>query len=137
MSFSGDIRKHSDKYQKRMRAVYRDSVEEVAEDANTPVAKGGNMRVATGFLRNSQAFALGGLPSGPTQNESGGPVNSRIGDGPVEILGSWRPGNTVFVGWTAGYARFREAKDGFMRLAAQKWNSIVRRNATKAKRAGL
>ena len=137
MSFSGDIRKHSDKYQKRMRAVYRNSVQEVAEDANTPVVKGGNMRVATGFLRNSQAFNLGQMPSGPTRGEPNQHYTSRIGAGPVEILGRWQPGNTVFVGWTANYARFRNAKDGFMSLAAQKWNSIVRRNAEKAKRAGL
>ena len=94
------------------------------------------MRVDTGFLRASQAYKIGSLPEGPTRGDKGKKYSGPVGDGP-EVLLDWEPGDTTFVGWTAGYARIREYKDGFLRLAVQKWKKIVAKNVALARRAGL
>ena len=43
-------------------------------------------------------------------------------------------GDTVYVGWTANYARPREYRDGFLASAAQKWPDFVDKNAARARR---
>lgn len=139
MSFSSDIRRHADKYKKRIRATYRNSVQELGERSNQSRFKGGNTPIDTGFMRASQAYELDQMPRGPTKNESGKKYSEgeRIGKGPVEVLGMWQPGDTVFIGWSASYSRFMNARFGFATLAAQKWESIVNKNAQKAKARGL
>lgn len=91
----------------------------------------------TGFLRNSQVYGLNQMPSGPTKGDPNKRYTSRIGPGPTEILSRWQPGDVTFIGWTANYARYRNARDGFRELAAQKWDSIVTKNAQQAKARGL
>ncbi len=73
---------------------------------------GGKMPVDTGFLRGSLAASKTGMPAG--------------GAGPPElVLLTTKLGDSIFMGWTANYAIFMEARYGFQRSAAQNWNYIV------------
>jgi len=130
MSFSRQINQHAEKYERRMRQVFGASVEQLAELANTPTARGGRMRVDTGFLRSSLQAQRGSMPEGASTPASGAQYNWSVSSVTAELL-RWRPDDSLFLGWTANYAIFREYKDGFRRSAAQKWNSIVKANAKR------
>lgn len=116
--------------QKKLLNVARDAIATTVEDAETPVAKGGRMRVDTGFLRSSGAAALNEIPSGPTkgrkrsQGESG-EFYTRDGTSLNIALAQMKIGDTVFYGWTAKYAKIRETYDGFLETALQKWQNTV------------
>lgn len=129
MSFSSDIRRFRINAERATESVFKNSAQELGRVSNTPRANGGNTPVDTGFLINSQAYALGSMPSGPSTNPQRQTVTTRMGDGPIEVLGRWQPGQTVYIGWVAKYARFMEYRYGFVRLAAQQWPDIVRRNS--------
>lgn len=106
----------------KMLAVFRESAQRLAQEANTPTAQGGNMPVDTGFLRGTQAANIGAMPSGPS-SATQGPASAE----PVELVVlSAQLGDKLFIGWTANYAKYMEAMYGFMRLASQNWNATVR-----------
>ena len=124
MSFSRDVSALVAKYERRLSAVVRSSVQDVAEIANTPQAQGGRLPVDTGFLRASIRAALNRTPSGGSESVAG-------------ALARWSPGDSITVGWTALYARFMEYRYGFKRGAVELWSRIVERNADEARRRGL
>lgn len=128
----------------RMILVLRDAVSNIIDDAQKPVAKGGKMRVDTGFLRSSGVAELNKIPSGLgrgrarkpgeigvlpeyTYDESKGPVNV--------VLARLKVGDTFFFGWTANYAKYREAYDGFLETALQNWQSHVDKAVEKLRKA--
>lgn len=114
----------------RMNAVVRDSVQQVIDDAQTPVTKGGRMRVDIGFLRASGQASLEGMPSGPTRPDDGFPKND------VDlIVANFEVGKTLWFGWTAHYAKYREAKDAFLGIAVQNWQQYVNNSVKKLKKA--
>lgn len=105
-------------------AVMKEGVQEVINVAQTPTAKGGHMRVDTGFLRASGQVSLTGMPSGPSRGDP--KSNYAYDDGSVVLeLTKAKPGDTIFFGWTANYALARESKDAFLRLAVQRWQQII------------
>lgn len=113
----------------RMKVVRNKSIEMVVNDAQLPVGKGGRMRVDTGFLRASGQMSLNGMPTGPVRGDDDA-KQFQYGDGseitPVSlILARASLGTNLFFGWTANYAKAREAKDGFLRLAVQRWPEFV------------
>lgn len=124
-TFSADVGKAIEQYFEKAEAVAKQSIQEVFFDAQLPTAQGGRMRVDTGFLRNSLICGLNGSTSmtGP--------------DSYVLTVANMKLGDIVFGGWTADYAGHREfgargqAPDFYMRGAAQKWQSIVTKNAAK------
>lgn len=126
-SFTASMRRFKTKVREKQTAVFRQSVQDVMEDAQTPVQQGGRMHVDTGFLRASLQSSLNGTTalSGP--------------DSYSLAIATASFGDTYFGGWTASYAKAREfgsrgqAPDFFMRGAAQKWQAIVRANARKIK----
>lgn len=123
-SFTAQVDDFVLKTEKRMVALVRQSVQEVVDIAQTPVAKGGNMRVDTGFLRASGQMSLTGMPGGPGRGDKGKPYNWSASS--VELtLANVKVGNTIFFGWSANYAKYREAYDGFLEGAVQKWPAIV------------
>ena len=132
-TFEGSISQWVAKSERAVEAVFKQSAQEIAEDANTPTARGGRMRVDTGFLRNSQSADLNSRPSGPsdpdTENQ-GNPEQVSL------VIAGARTSDTIYVGWTANYARYREARDGFAEGAAKKWPAIVRRNSARIRRLG-
>lgn len=129
--FNGQISDFVRKSETRMIAVVRQSAHDVFEDAQVSTAKGGRMRVDTGFLRNSGQVSLTGLPSGPERLEEGMPIPANIKGSTV----SWQPRRgPIWFGWTASYARAREYHDGFMVEAAKKWQQFINKNTAEIKR---
>ena len=121
--------------QARLLAVVRTAISNVVDDAQTPVAKGGKMRVDTGFLRSTGLADVGKVPIGPsvspdhatTQYPRRGKAQSYTYDGQFLniALSKMKIGDTFYFGWTANYAKYREAYDGFLESALQKWQTHV------------
>ena len=124
-SFTASIEDWSKKALRNADLVYKQSVQDLFELANRPVAKGGRMRVDTGFLRNSLTMELNG--------------GTFLGSADSYILAVSRLtiGDSIFGGWTAEYAIHREfgtksqSPDFFARGAAAEWVGIVAKNAAK------
>lgn len=138
MSFSRQCRAATDRMQKMAEAVAKQSAQDVIADAQKTRARGGRMRVDLGFLRASGGAAVGQMPSGPTENRENQSYSSQqtlTGEPLVLALAGWDFEQPIYWGWSANYARARESKDAFMRLAAQKWPRIVKANIRRAKRA--
>lgn len=129
-----------DKKKRQLLAIARDAVSNVIEIAQTPVAKGGKIRVDTGFLRSSGVAALDQIPSGPSEGRRRGANEGSHGDVLTDyhmegnvmngeslniVLAKWKLGQTLFFGWTAKYAKVRETYDGFLESALQGWQGIV------------
>lgn len=112
--------------EKRMTALAMQSTQDLIEMVQTPTGKGGKMRVNTGFLRASGQVSLTGMPSGPSRND--GKEQFSGGDASIADFAGFKLGNTIFFGWTANYAKYREAYDGFLISGIQNWQSIVNKN---------
>ncbi len=113
--------------EKRMVALMRQSLQDVVNEAQQPVAKGGRMRVDTGFLRASGQSSLNGMPTGLSIKPSGATRGSIPSDTQqtVATLGKMKFGQVFHFGWTANYAKYRELYDGFLEGALQHWSRIV------------
>ena len=130
-TFSAQVDAWIAKSERLSMAVLQQATQAVINEANTPVAKGGRMRVDTGFLRNSLKANIGSMPSGASS--PGNWDESEV----VLTLTRLQPGQVFYAGWTASYARPREHYDGFLRMAAQKWQDQVDAAARQLKqRAG-
>lgn len=138
-SFSATVDAFVQETNKRLLALQRESLQRVVDDAQTPVAKGGRMRVDTGFLRASGQASLNGMPSGPDIKPKEA-IKHQFDDGTKPIgnltlvLSEMQLGATFFFGWTANYARYREAYDAFLYGAIQKWPQIVNSVCEEIKR---
>ena len=118
-SFSAQVDDWIAKSERLSMAVLQQATQAVINEANTPTAKGGRMRVDTGFLRNSLKANIGSMPSGASS--PGNWDDSEV----VLTLIRLQPGQVFYAGWTANYARPREHYDGFLRMATQKWQEQV------------
>jgi hypothetical protein len=124
-SFSAQVSAWVAKSERRIEAVFKESAQEVFSIAQTPVARGGNMPVDTGFLRNSLVSGLNGSTS------LSGP------DAYTLAIAQAKLGDSVFGGWTANYARYVEYGAGgrtprrFAGSAAEQWQRIVARNSAR------
>ena len=112
----------------RLEAVVKQSASDVIEDMQTPVAKGGNMPVDTGFLRNSLVVSIGAPHTGVRFNEAGTAGVAQ----PYEMaIAGYEAGDTLYGVYTANYASYVHygvnGRPGrlFIDLAAQKWPQIV------------
>lgn len=125
-NFHADVDAWVRKSQKRMERVAKTATLAVIEDAQRPVAKGGRMRVDTGFLRASGAVSLTGMPTGPSRPDAVKAVTQLDADpNTVLTIGKAQIGDTIWFGWTANYATYRETQDGFLGIAVQKWQQMV------------
>ena len=130
-TFSAQVNDWIAKSERLSMAVLHQATRAVINDANTPIAKGGRMRVKTSTLRNSLKSKIGSMPSGTA--EPGDWKDSEV----VLTLTRMQPGQVFYAGWIANYARPREHYDGFLRMAAQKWQEQVDAAARQLKqRAG-
>ena len=133
--FGGDVQRFGLRYQRRLRAVARESIQDVIEIAQIPKGDGGNMPIVTGFLRASIQAALHTMPAGETQGEKDKKYTRQIGGEPVAVaLLRYDPttSDRFFVGWTAAYARHMDAKNNYLTGAVELWDQIVARAAKKA-----
>lgn len=129
----------------RMEAVFREATQRVIEEVRRPEAKGGKMPVDTGYLRNSLVATTDGpaLISEQSKPEAGRQYD-KAGDAlPASvslIITNAKLGQTIWACFTAAYAArmeygfsgedklgrsYNQAGKGFVRLAAQRWQSIV------------
>lgn len=124
------------KYEKRMEATFRGSAQDIARAIVKPRGKGGNMRVLTGFLRASLMASTSQMPSiNPSARPPDGVEDERYPEDLSQInlvIAGANIGQSIFLGFSASYARYREYEDGFVRLAAQRWAQTVEENARKA-----
>lgn len=126
-SYSASIRNWNDKAKRNTRNIMRTAVQDLLQDAQTPVAQGGNMPVDTGNLRNTLASGLNG---------SFGPEGS---DSYSLTVAGMKPGDVANFKWTAIYARIRHYKPsdfgrggGMWRdKAAIKWPQFVQKAAER------
>lgn len=124
--------------QSRVSTVEKQSAQDVVKLAQVPRGKGGNMPVRDGFLRNSGVAALNNLPSGEGTKPKGYSATDGWSEQQVMLtIFRAKPGDIIYFGWSANYARYMERRYGFMRLAAQKWDRIVAKNAAKLKNQSL
>lgn len=131
MGLEADIQAFVTKSEARLKAVVFNSIQDVTEMTQTPVAKGGRMRVKTGFLRASARASKQGFPSGPSERPAGAADNSFVYEGAavVAVLSDMKLGDTFYFGWTANYAAAREMRDGFLETATQNWQQFVNTNS--------
>lgn len=140
MSFSKDLERITAQYRRRLNFVARDATLRVFNAAQEPRAKGGRMRIDTGFNRASAAAKVGSMPSGPSENTSGRnyPEGSYAGQAVEPIIIRWVPADeAIFIGWTSGYARWREYLDQYVAGATERWQEFVRRSVNEAMRKNL
>lgn len=137
-TFSAQIDAQILKCKTRLEAVVRTSLQTLVDQANLEgpsVARpdggrGGRMPVDVGFLMNSIAAAIGSVPSGPSKRSElkGDPDAAAI------VIANMKIGETLYIGWTAEYARAMEARYGFRDAAAQKWPQYVAEAVAETKR---
>lgn len=127
----------------RQEAVFKESAQRVIVVMQTPVAKGGNLPVDTGFLRASLMATIGPPTASTTPNPGGEGKHSYDAGAVSLVIANASITDTITVVYTANYARFQEygahGKPGrrFVALAAQQWQAIVAEVAREAQaRAG-
>ena len=124
-TFTAEIEGFAKLTREKVEVVFKQSAQDVFEAAQRPKAQGGNMPVDTGFLRNTFVAEYNGFSTGP--------------DAYVMQIAEMELGDALVGGWTAQYARHveygtsRMAGSFFALRAAQQWQSIVARNAERAK----
>ena len=126
-TFAADVDRIVANTEARMLLVMKQSLINAINEMQTPVAKGGKMRVDTGFLRASGQASLNGMPAGTTRKPNDAkPGEFDFDSGLAETtIGGMEFGAVLFWGWTANYARYREAYDGFLHATIQNWQKIV------------
>lgn len=138
-SFQADVDRIVVNTEKRMLMVMKQSLINAINEMQTPVSKGGKMRVDTGFLRASAQASLNGVPNGPSMKPKDA-TKGQYDDGSRKYpeieatIGQMQFGSTLFFGWTANYAKYREAYDGFAYSTIQRWQQIVDAVVAEAKR---
>lgn len=135
--------------EKLLTALLRNSVQALAKEASTTIPNGGRVPVKTGNLARSVV-----VDNKPPKVVEVGPFNGNYSLGIADI----KPGETVYIGWQAAYARrmnygyvgtdsagryYSSAQAvittgysnrsgyGFAEAAAAKWPAIVREQASK------
>lgn len=121
-----------------MEAVFKQSVQDIAEIAQTPGpsvfnpggGRGGHMPIGeTGFLRASFTATLGAPP--PQRDNPGSPTSYDPGPISLVIAGADIE-DTITLAWSANYARIVHRRYQWTTLAAQRWQAVVAENARKA-----
>ena len=117
-------------------ALLRNSVQALAKEAGNTIPNGGRVPVKTGNLARSVV-----IDNKPPQIIEG------LATGDYSLgLAAIKPGDTIYLGWTAAYARrqnygyvgtdslgraYNTSGYGFAEAAAAQWPAIVAREAAK------
>lgn len=120
----------------RLLNVVVQSLADLVKEAQKTTLNGGKMRVDTGFLRRSGAGSLEGMPVGAGRGRKRGAQDPASGVLPeykydeqqdflTVILNKMKIGDVFYWGWTATYAKYREAYDGFLETSLQNWQGYV------------
>lgn len=116
-----------------LRAVGQVAIQSLVHQITLPVREGGDMPIDTGFLWNSDAASLTGMPSGEGNKQ---PNVKYVRDGaPVQaVINQMKVGENFYYGWTAEYAVKLNDKYGFLDKGLQNWQDHVDRAVAEAKR---
>ena len=126
--------------------VYKQSIQDLLEEACLPEKKGGRMRVDTGFLRSSGVGAINKLPEGALEGRRRRPNEIGVlseyskydpGTTVQDALIKLKPSDIFYFGWTARYALIREIYDGFLESACDKWEFFINQNFKEATRGNF
>lgn len=135
-TFAAQLSAFRDKTKEQCKAVLSASVQDVIQEAQTPIAQGGRMPVLDGHLRNSLVSELNGA------SVAQGPESYTLVAAEIE------PGDVARFGWTAAHAMrqefgfvgedslgrtFNQQGKHFVEGAAANWPAIVERNVGKLK----
>lgn len=130
----------------RQTAVFRESAQRITEEILTPVARGGHMRVDTGFMRASLTASLEGVlpqfaerPEEAVKKARGtGAPSIPFDAGPVNlVISNADIGDVITFAFAANYAQHVENRFAPVRLGAQRWPQVVAEVTAEAKgRAG-
>jgi hypothetical protein len=140
-SFQAQINDWVSQTNQRIESVFKSSAQDVIELMQTPVAKGGNLPVDTGFLRASLQVNLIGPVATIKDNLFTTPNSApdwNSSDLTLSLV-NFDIGKTIWATYGANYAaHVHYGANGrvgrqFVTLAAQKWVSIVNRNAAALK----
>ncbi|WPZ05661.1 hypothetical protein [Pelagerythrobacter marinus] len=125
---------------KLLTALLRNSVQELAKEAGSTIPNGGRVPVRTGNLARSVV-----VDNKPPVRDAEGVVHTMSADFSLGVAGL-KPGDTIYIGWTAIYARrmnygfvgddslgrtYNQSGFGFAEAAASKWDGIVKAQAAK------
>jgi hypothetical protein len=113
-------------------AIFRESAQRIVNIAQEPVAAGGNMPVQTGYLRATGRASIGEANWSVTYKPDGQEKFGYSEAQAVLTIAKASLDDVIFFVWTANYAPYVEAKRGFVRLAAQQWQSVVNQVAREA-----
>ena len=138
-SWADKIAERVETYERRLTAAFKGAAQDVARGVTTPVAAGGNMRVKTGFLRASMQASTTEMPKmDPTARPPEGTKDNAFSFNrnsvSAVIIGASH-NDTIYLGFTAAYAAYREVWDGFIEKERLKWPQTVESNSRKAIRA--
>ena len=124
-------------YEKRCLVAFKGAAQDVVRGVTTPTAKGGRMRVKTGFLRASLMTSTAAMPRiNPDAKPSSAEDRFRFNMGQhTAAIVSATMQDTIYMGFTAAYAGPREYWDGFIEAERVKWPNTAKRNIAKARKA--
>lgn len=140
MGWTGtDPAQWADNAEKRLTALLRNSVQALAKEAASTIPNGGRVPVKTGNLSRSVV-----VDTKPPQVAAAGQTftGQDFSLGVAQIV----PGDTIYIGWQARYARrqnygfvgadslgrvYNQSGFGFAEATAAKWSQIVRAEAAK------
>lgn len=133
LNFEAQVDAWCKKSEKRMELVFKEATQRLVTEVQTTVGAGGNMPVDTGFLRNSVMASTespvpidpNAKPVKPPGHEPGTVIYPYAGGDVTATIVGAKLGQTIWITYTAAYARVQEYRRGFVRLAAQRWQSIV------------
>lgn len=129
-SFSVSIAQWVQKTETRTLLLFHEAAAGLAYEIMQPRDEGGHMPVVTGNLRNSLAASRQGVPpvKWRTKNEAGEHARVEFPDNGFQLQSeiiAAALGETLYFGMQAPYAHKAERRNGFVRLAAQRWPQIV------------
>ena len=134
LSFSDQIDNWTKQTEARMMAVYKGSVQEFVSRAQARIP------VDTGFARASIRASLESMPKINSSAKAVSGRNYSFDISPIVLLiNSAKPGQTIYIGWTANYIPYLEwghsdqAPNGFIGITALEWPQIVAGQIEKAK----
>lgn len=122
-SFEAQMTEWAMRSQQRAIAVVRDATQTLANEMRRPKARGGNMPVDTGNLRRSLGVSKTEMPTANQNNKV--KFDSDPGQQITLTIAGWKVGETLYLGFQAAYARFQENRNGFVRLAVQRWPDFI------------
>jgi hypothetical protein len=134
LDFSATVNAWAKESADRLDRIWKASSQELGSIANNGVP------VDTGFARASFRASTQAMPqiNASATNKSGKPAVSNFGQ-ITAVISNAKLGGTIFMGWTAAYiiplefGHSKQAPQGFARLAAAQWPTIVSTVTAEAK----